>query len=181
MHSVSLLKSVTMLKCCLQGFTPSVRKLAWPYLLGVVPWGCDKTERDRVLQEKQNSYATIKHEWEASNEVYNREDVVEVCFPFLIVVIAYHSLRASCRKQERHRIDVDCRRTDRTQPLFMVQANPDGTYPDPADDDGSQSRSNEHVDRMGEILLTYNFYEKELGMWRGTRLFSLVYFEPFGD
>lgn len=31
-------------------------------------------------------------------------------------------------------------------------------------DIGAQSPSNEHVDRMAAILLTYNFYEKELGM-----------------
>ena len=72
--------------------------------------------------------------------------------------------------QERHRIDVDCRRTDRTQPLFMVQS--DDPAVDPEEEDGAQSRSNKHVDRIAEILLTYNFYEKELGMWRGTRLFT---------
>ena len=26
------------------------------------------------------------------------------------------------------------------------------------------------MDRLQEILLTYNFFEKELGMWRGTRV-----------
>lgn len=46
--------------------------------------------------------------------------------------------------------------------------------PSPQDEDGAQARSNEHVDRMGQILLTYNFYEKELGMWRGTRLFPYI-------
>lgn len=54
----------------------------------------------------------------------------------------------------------------------MVQPLPDGTPQSLQDEDGAQARSNEHVDRMGQILLTYNFYEKELGMWRGTRLFS---------
>ena len=34
-------------------------------------------------------------------------------------------------------------------------------------DIGAQSPSNEHVDRMAGILLTYNFYEKELGMSSG--------------
>ena len=31
-------------------------------------------------------------------------------------------------------------------------------------DIGAQSPTNEHTDRMAGILLTYNFYEKELGM-----------------
>jgi hypothetical protein len=30
-------------------------------------------------------------------------------------------------------------------------------------DVGAQSPSNEHIDRLASILLTYNFYEKELG------------------
>ena len=30
-------------------------------------------------------------------------------------------------------------------------------------DIGAQSPSNEHIDRLATILLTYNFYEKELG------------------
>jgi TBC1 domain family member 15 len=32
-------------------------------------------------------------------------------------------------------------------------------------DIGAQSPSNEHVERMAGILLTYNFYEKELGVF----------------
>lgn len=31
-------------------------------------------------------------------------------------------------------------------------------------DIGAQSPSNEHIDRLASILLTYHFYEKELGM-----------------
>ena len=78
--------------------------------------------------------------------------------------------------QERHRIDVDCRRTDRTQPLFANQTS-SGTPLDPEKQQrqhystisptpievGAQSPSNEHIDRLGSILLTYNFYEKDLG------------------
>ena len=80
--------------------------------------------------------------------------------------------------EERHRIDVDCRRTDRNQPLFAAPAiipitdldeekvpqRPYSTISPNMNDIGAQSPSNEHVDRMAAILLTYNFYEKELGM-----------------
>jgi hypothetical protein len=31
------------------------------------------------------------------------------------------------------------------------------------DEVGAQSPSNEHIDRLASVLLTYNFYEKELG------------------
>ena len=84
--------------------------------------------------------------------------------------------------KERHRIDVDCRRTDRNQSLFSAPAE---IYPTDLDDEkgvpkhysiisptmndvGAQSPTNEHIDRMGGILLTYNFYEKELGMSYGS-------------
>lgn len=52
---------------------------------------------------------------------------------------------------------MDVRRTDRTQPLFALPN--DGTV----NENAAQAASNEHVDRLGTILLTYNFYEKELG------------------
>lgn len=32
-------------------------------------------------------------------------------------------------------------------------------------DIGAQSPSNEHIDRLAGILLTYNFYEKDLGAY----------------
>jgi len=76
--------------------------------------------------------------------------------------------------QERHRIDVDCRRTDRNQPLFAgpsasegdekKQYQPHSIISPTMSDIGSQSPSNNHIDRLGGILLTYNLYEKELGM-----------------
>ncbi len=79
-------------------------------------------------------------------------------------------------EQERHRIDVDCRRTDRTQPLFANNQSSDipldpekqehqrySTISPTPDEIGAQSPSNEHIDRLASVLLTYNFYEGELG------------------
>ena len=83
--------------------------------------------------------------------------------------------------KERHRIDVDCRRTDRTQPFFIASSpgpsTPDGiSHPSqtthrstfsPANDEiGAQSQTNEHVEKLCEILLTYELYEKKLGEHR---------------
>ena len=81
------------------------------------------------------------------------------------------------RVQERHRIDVDCRRTDRSQPLFAIAPTPASGLTDEKDrerrystispnmsDVGAQSPTNEHIERLAGILLTYNFYEKELGL-----------------
>ena len=83
--------------------------------------------------------------------------------------------------KERHRIDVDCRRTDRTQPFFMAPSpgpsTPDGipcpsqtthrsTFSPANDEIGAQSQTNEHVEKLCEILLTYELYEKKLGEHR---------------
>jgi hypothetical protein len=83
--------------------------------------------------------------------------------------------------EERHRIDVDCRRTDRSQPLFATPSTTPGVDTDTNNekkeqhryltispnlsDFGAQSPSNEHIERLASILLTYNFYEKDLGMF----------------
>lgn len=92
----------------------------------------------------------MKAEWHGVPEVFDRPDIIE----------------------ERHRIDVDCRRTDRTQPLFMAPSVTSedqralrrrSTFSPNLNDHGSQAPSNDHIDRLAGILLTYNFYEKQLG------------------
>ncbi|KAI0273404.1 RabGAP/TBC [Gloeopeniophorella convolvens] len=134
------------------------RKKLWPLLLGVYAWDVTEDERQRLWEEKTARYHEIKDEWFGKPEVFDRQDVIE----------------------ERHRIDVDCRRTDRTQPLFANQ-NPDETPLDPEkqrhrrystisptpNEVGAQSPSNEHIDRLATVLLTYNFYEKHLGYVQG--------------
>lgn len=113
-------------------------------------------------------YHDIKDEWFGKPEVFDRQDVIEVNQASLLVHVNW-----TLPLQERHRIDVDCRRTDRTQPLFANQTSSDTSLdPDKKQhltisptliEVGAQSPSNEHIDRLGSILLTYNFYEKELG------------------
>lgn len=34
-------------------------------------------------------------------------------------------------------------------------------------DIGAQAPTNEHIERLGAILLTYNFYDTDLGTWHG--------------
>lgn len=72
---------------------------------------------------------------------------------------------------------MDCRRTDRSHPMFSSRANSVTTnttnhtkrtsISPNVEDFGAQSPSNEHVERLASILLTYNFYEKDLGQWKG--------------
>ncbi|KAF9053612.1 GTPase-activating protein gyp7 [Hymenopellis radicata] len=147
-----------------RGISPrgKFRKTVWPFLLGVLDWDVTSEERSRNWNNKRKQYQSVKAEWCGVPEVFDRQDVLE----------------------ERHRIDVDCRRTDRNQPLFST---PRSTSPTPTEggdsekerakrysiispnmsDIGAQSPSNEHIDRLSAILLSYNFYEKELGYVQG--------------
>jgi hypothetical protein len=118
-------------------------------------------------------YHEIKDEWFGNAEVFERQDVVEVIPASFDLILRGTELLFL---QERHRIDVDCRRTDRTQPLFANEIPSEMTLdrekqqlqrystisPTPVEV-GAQSPSNEHIDRLGSILLTYNFHEKDLG------------------
>ena len=118
-------------------------------------------------------YHETKDEWFGNTEVFERQDVVEVISASFELILRGTELLFL---QERHRIDVDCRRTDRTQPLFANEIPSETTLdrekqqfqrystisPTPVEV-GAQSPSNEHIDRLGSILLTYNFYEKDLG------------------
>ncbi|CAE6461708.1 unnamed protein product [Rhizoctonia solani] len=123
-----------------RGFsTLEARRLAWPSVLNVLPWDTDQQTRENMWAEKKALYEEIKGQWFEVEEVLKRPEVAE----------------------ERHRVDVDVRRTDRTQPLFALPSD------QAANENAAQAASNEHVDRLGVILLTYNFYEKELGYVQG--------------
>ncbi|KAJ7774736.1 rab-GTPase-TBC domain-containing protein [Mycena metata] len=140
----------------------TLRQRVWPFVLGVLEWDATDEERAEKWEQKRKMYHTTKDEWCGVPEVFDRADTLE----------------------ERHRIDVDCRRTDRTQPLFSTPTStPAEEVPEFNDekqrskrystispemaDIGAQSPTNEHIDRLAGILLTYNFYEKELGYVQG--------------
>lgn len=63
--------------------------------------------------------------------------------------------RTDVYTEENHRIEIDCRRTDRTHPMFeSTKAT------NPSDwDESAHPPSNEHVKKMQEILMTYVFAE----------------------
>lgn len=149
-----------------------LRSRVWPFLLGVFEWETTADERHHNWDEKRKEYQRLKAEWCGVPDVFERQDVVE----------------------ERHRIDVDCRRTDRNHPLFSMES-PDmdakvdkeklkrhTTISPDVSDIGAQSPSNEHIDRLATILLTYYFYEKELGYVQGmSDLCAPIYVVMDGD
>ncbi|KAG6818165.1 hypothetical protein H0H87_000070 [Tephrocybe sp. NHM501043] len=135
-----------------------LRQTIWPFVLGVYEWNVTRSERLQKWEEKRKLYRGLKDQWCGNPKVFDRPDVIE----------------------ERHRIDVDCRRTDRSQPLFTTpEPTPFSGQNDEKNhqryssispnvgDIGSQSPTNEHIDRHASILLTYNFYEKDLGYVQG--------------
>ncbi|KAH9900984.1 RabGAP/TBC [Cubamyces lactineus] len=156
-----------------RGITPAIRREVWPFLLGVHDWNSDAARRARDWESKRNHYRALKDEWWGVPEVFERQDIIE----------------------ERHRIDVDCRRTDRSQPLFAQTTpvtedseNEKGmhmrysTISPQLSDIGAQAPTNEHIERLASILLTYNFYEKELGYVQGmSDLCAPVYVVMGGD
>ncbi|RPD66189.1 RabGAP/TBC [Lentinus tigrinus ALCF2SS1-7] len=156
-----------------RGVDPAIRQEVWPFLLGVHDWNSDAKRRASDWAAKQQQYRDLKDEWWGVPEVFERQDVIE----------------------ERHRIDVDCRRTDRTQPLFAqtTPVNEDmenekgmhmrySTISPQLGDIGAQAPTNEHIERLASILLTYNFYEKELGYVQGmSDLCAPVYVVMHGD
>ena len=147
-----------------------LRRTVWPFLLGVYEWDATTEERDKLWEEKRyvfaisclyallmsiihrKRYYELRDEWCGVPEVFERQDILE----------------------ERHRIDVDCRRTDRAVSLFAQPPAPpeDKTASaryaiiSPQNGEiGAQSPSNEHTEQLAAILLTYGFYERELGMY----------------
>ncbi|KIY50870.1 GTPase-activating protein gyp7 [Fistulina hepatica ATCC 64428] len=135
----------------------TLRKRVWPFLLDVYEWDTTQEERDRAWGEKKQRYHQIRDEWCGVPEVFDKPDVIE----------------------ERHRIDVDCRRTDRSIPLFSTpppvaslseeeeRAWRYSTISPQTVDIGAQAPSNFHTDCLAGILLTYNFYDGELGYVQG--------------
>lgn len=151
-----------------RGCAYDVRQKAWPFILGVLPWDVDEREREILWAQLKARYNEIKSEWQGVDEVFNRQDIQE----------------------ERHRIDVDCRRTDRNQPMFMAPSdpsnphNPHNTYNfSPSTEEiGAQSLANEHTVKLCEILLTYGFYERDLGYVQGmSDLCAPIYVVMKGD
>lgn len=151
----------------------TLRRAVWPFILGIYEWDASSEERQIKWDEKQRQYNDLKNVWFGNPEVLDRKEVIE----------------------ELHRINVDCLRTDRTQPLFSSEpvrkASPSrgnyrrqSTSDVSSHDDGtsSQAPTNEHIDRLAGILLTYNLFEKELGYVQGmSDICSPIYVTMDGD
>jgi hypothetical protein len=164
----------------------TLRRKIWPFILGVHDW--DATDEQRAQRWEGKRYITClpivslySHEglgdgimnFGTSGVEFRKYLTVQTFWTYVIFCMTRVSKLKLTANQERHRIDVDCRRTDRNQPLFASEPS-EGTDEKEAqmhysiispqmNDIGAQSPTNEHTERLAGILLTYNFYEKELG------------------
>ena len=126
------------------GLDDEARKEAWPFLLNAIPFQSTAQERQAVWRAREEEYRLFKARWQADDEFFNSET----------------------GKEQRHRITVDCLRTDRGQPMFASETalrkqrgTPDQAQNGADGDDGQVD--NPHVLKLGEILLTYGIWEAE--------------------
>ncbi|RXK41066.1 hypothetical protein M231_01697 [Tremella mesenterica] len=151
-----------------------VRREGWEVLLGVVPWSVGglgggeagqpkrRQERHELLEKKRNEYRLLKKRWQEEAD----------------------ARRTDSWKDEWHRIDVDCRRTDRQQAIYAVPASavvqgegdtgsgePRRFWEDGAEetagDQAGQATLNPHIAALRTILMTYHTYRPELGYVQG--------------
>lgn len=129
-----------------RGVAPAARKLVWLFLLEVHDWQSTSHERELNRNHMTEEYQKLKASWEIEGE----------------------ELRSTASFQEEaHRIEIDCRRTDRGQPYFATPSNPAAYDAIKPEDDSNMPSTNVHVETVGKILMTYNIWEKELGYVQG--------------
>lgn len=120
------------------GLDSDIRIEAWKFLLGIYPWQSTFHEREAMRRSRADAYFEIKSHWFDHPEVRNTQHF----------------------QDEKHRIDKDVHRTDRSQEAFSGEDLPN---PDPQMVVGT----NENLETMKDILVTYNFYNTELGYVQG--------------
>ncbi|KAG7662927.1 GYP7 [[Candida] subhashii] len=161
------------------GLEPSIRKEAWLFLLGVYPWDSSTEERDALRNSYETSYGEYKLKW------VNDEDKRATEF----------------WQDQKHRIEKDINRTDRSLEIFKNpkkkkttpttegaedtadnnkpsrESSPETPDEEDMDDEFDISNiRNPHLYAMREILLTYNEYNENLGYVQGmTDLLSPLY------
>lgn len=144
------------------GLHEDVRAEAWLFLLNVYPWDSSEEEREALRDSYSTRYDELTMKWAAVDE---REDM-------------------DFFKDQKFRIEKDIHRTDRNLDIFKNQvkkppaaaqsdqvgtereSSPETPDEDSPEDDGFLF-TNIHLQRMRNILLTYNEYNVNLGYVQG--------------
>ncbi|KAG1520686.1 hypothetical protein G6F52_007432 [Rhizopus delemar] len=135
-----------------RGLEPDVRIEAWKFLLGIFSWQSSMDEREAIRQSRVDAYYRLKAVWFDDIEIRKTKEF----------------------QDEKHRIDKDVHRTDRTQEAFAGEDMPN---PDPDMVVGT----NPNLETMKDILVTYNFYNTELGYVQGMSDLLAPLFVVMGD
>ncbi|CAG8479286.1 5938_t:CDS:10 [Diversispora eburnea] len=123
------------------GIENDIRIEVWKFFLGIYPWDSSQIERDNLYESKAQQYWSFKREWFDSVEVQNTDEF----------------------KEQKIRIEKDVIRTDRSMEFFAIEDMP---HPDPLSS-ASSTLTNKNLELMKDILMTYNFYNKDLGYVQG--------------
>ncbi|KAI8337532.1 rab-GTPase-TBC domain-containing protein [Chlamydoabsidia padenii] len=134
------------------GLHADVRIEAWKFLLGIYPWDSTFDEREAIRRSKAEEYFKIKAKWFNDMETRNTKQFLD----------------------EKHRIDKDVHRTDRNVDFFAGEDLPN---PDPQMAVGT----NENLEIMKDILVTYDFYNTTLGYVQGMSDLCAPMFVGMGD
>ncbi|CAG8757967.1 10772_t:CDS:10 [Cetraspora pellucida] len=123
------------------GVENDIRIEVWKFFLGVYPWDSSRSLLKLIFNNFRQEYWKLKREWWDSPEVLNSDDF----------------------KEQKLRIEKDVIRTDRTMEFFAVEDMP---HPDPLISASSKT-TNKKLEAMKDILMTYHFYNKDLGYVQG--------------
>ncbi|CAI2170206.1 7948_t:CDS:10 [Funneliformis geosporum] len=123
------------------GVEDDIRVEVWKFFLGIYSWDSSQIERESMLEAKAHQYWALKREWWDSAEVQADETF----------------------REQKTRIEKDVIRTDRSISFFAVEDMP---HPDPLSS-ASSTFTNKNLELMKDILMTYNFYNKDLGYVQG--------------
>ncbi|KAI8981641.1 rab-GTPase-TBC domain-containing protein [Mycotypha africana] len=135
------------------GLDHDIRIEAWKFLLGLYPWDSNYNEREAIRRSQRDMYFySIKAKWFDHPEVRESREF----------------------QDEKHRIDKDVHRTDRSQEAFVGDELPN---PDPQMNVGT----NPNLEIMKDILVSYNFYNADLGYVQGMSDLLAPLFVAMGD
>ncbi|KAG0046690.1 GTPase activating protein [Gryganskiella cystojenkinii] len=116
------------------GIDHDIRIEVWKFFLGIYPWDSTEAERVVIRNNKTEEYYALKREWFDDVAVQETEIFQE----------------------QKLRIEKDVHRTDRTISFFASE-----TLPNPSGDFTGVG-SNENLELLKDILLTYNVWAAKL-------------------
>ncbi|KAK9766721.1 GTPase activating protein [Basidiobolus ranarum] len=125
------------------GVEDKIRPIVWKYLLGIYPWDSTEAQRKEISESNKAEYKRLKSLW-----------------------LDHPELKEDTKFQEqKHQIEKDVLRTDRTNPLFLEEEGLEGGI-DALSATGLPG-TNSNLEVLKHILITYNYYNKDLGYVQG--------------